>query len=720
MKDTQTNIQGLTSIFHQLLKTNRNTKTCKVFTFNRALYLLLVTEHKDKRKDGCELVNISGFGLTEFIITCGTAWSLRIHGETLFEIKDTTQYFLSNNWPNEFKINLPLFVGNRIVFYGGKDATQKYKQLKLYTDKLQNECVTDGRRSVKWKGNIPKVMSNLENGLVDLNKLTKTLNNIKEALRQNQEDGAARETKNENIRNENIRLKKENDALLKTIEKTEKTLKNTMQYNKSLTVGLKQSDKQVHRLENQLEKIKETKKSYQSLDLQRATVENCLKKAENTLKEKKEKIGKLFDEKRAKDHENLLQEKRIKKLEKDLSRVRDKLEEKNKEYELLDMAWKSISNEPRKKFFDIVSKVCPYHDVKDLERLVKDIKILYNQCNTKDDIFFVYRHLHLNKEDKESCQDYIDRLETMYECMNAAKPPTQSWRDFATRVRGIEERFKTYRDKHVKTSLSILKEHRTLREFGLKNLIYAYTYEYVLKSALDRFQSHRDELTGLFDTISKRITGNVCFFQNGEISCDAKVLCQMYASIMARNYLFRQEFDVEGEMFDEHRKNLWSMKTSELLFSKITNTLKHLPKLEKESMIRKEEALSMNTGIRMYESPIGHTSFSWMKWQQPQMVGHTKFSSGHSTFTAYQIIPKKKGFFKVEKHAFITYKHISIRNMRTVVNRRFKNDITTPVVFFHANVTVNSLEIQDIQCEDTFLDSLQKQLYFYTCFKNFK
>ena len=60
MKDTQTNVQGLVKKFNKLLKTNRNTKTNKVFTFKDALYLLVVTEHKDKRMEGCELVNISG------------------------------------------------------------------------------------------------------------------------------------------------------------------------------------------------------------------------------------------------------------------------------------------------------------------------------------------------------------------------------------------------------------------------------------------------------------------------------------------------------------------------------------------------------------------------------------------------------------------------------------------------------------------------------------
>lgn len=689
MKDTETNVQGLVKKFNKLLKTNRNTRTNKVFTFKDSLYLLLVTEHKDKRMEGCELVNISGFGLTEFIITCGKVWSLRIHGETVFEIKDTTQYFLSNKWPNEFKSTFPLFVGNHVMFYENA-ATQK--------------CHNDFN-----------VITGLENGLHDLNKLTKTLNGIREKLSNKGERNEA----DIDTRREMTRLKKENDALSNSMKKTDKklqqserTLKKTIYRNETLA----KENEDCKKLQTELKNIR---KKYSSLKSESADLTNRLNNAENSVRGKKEKIAKLFDEKKAMETENMLQEKRIKKLEKDFDHLRGKLEEKNKEYHLLDTAYKSISNKPRNHFFDIISKVCPKHDLKGMGRLVEDIKVLYDQCKTKEDIFFVFRHLHLKKKDNETCMEYIDRLETMHDCLNTAKPNNESWHRFATRLSTIEARFKTYKDEHVKKSVLILKEHRKLREFGMRNLMYAYTYEYVLKSLLQRFQSHRDELKGLFDTISKRITGNVRFFQNGDISSDVKVLSQMYASIIARNYLFRQKLDTEGEMFDKHRNHLWNMKIGELIFLNIIRTLKKIPDLETERILREEATLTINTGIRMYDSPIGHTSFSW-KWIQQDMVGHTKFSSGHSTFTAHQIIPEKKGFFQVKKHSFFSYKHISIRNMRTVINRRFKNDITTPVVFFHANITESSLEIQEIQSEDTYLDSLEKPLYFYTCFKNFK
>ena len=685
MKDTQTNIQGLVKKFNKLLKTNRNTKTNKVFTFKDALYLLVVTEHKDKRMEGCELVNISGFGLTEFIITCGKVWSLRIHGETLFEINDATQYFLSINWPNELKSRFPSFVGKHVMFY--ENAAQK--------------CRNDSN-----------VMLGLENGLHDLNRLTKTLHGIRDKLSNKEE----RKEPDMDMRREMTRLKKENDELSNLMKKTNKqlqqseiTLKKIIHHNETLV----KENEDCKKLQTE---VKNMRKKYSSLKSESAIIVKRLNNAENTVKGKKEKIAKLFNEKSAMDQENTRNEKRIKKLEKDYFHLREKLQEKNKEYELLETAWKSISNKPRKQFFDIISKVCPYHDLKDMGRLVEDIKMLYDQCNTKEDIFFVFRHLHLKKEDKETCMEYIDRLETMHDCLNKAKPANETWHKFASRLSTIEERFKSYKENHVKKSILILKEHRKLREFGLRNLMYAYTYEYVLKGVLERFQSHRDDLTGLFDTISKRITGNVRFFQNGDISSDVKVLSQMYASIMARNYLFRQELDTKGELFDKHRKHLWNMKTGELIFLNITKTI---PDLETECILREESTLSINTGIRMYDSPIGHTSFSW-KWRQQDMVGHTKFSSGHTTFTAYQIDPEKKGFFKVKKHSFCTYKHISIRNMRTVINRRFKNDIKTPVVFFHAKITESSLEIQDIQSEDTYLDSLEKPLYFYTCFKNFE
>ena len=741
LKDTKSkNIQGLKNIFRKLFNLDQNTRTSKVFTYQDSLYLLIVTEHKDKRKKGCELVNIKGFGIQEFIITCESTWSLRIHGETVFEIKDSRNYFLSLNWSNSLKTESPLFCGKYIMFFEKKN-------------------IRDDQST----------MSILKKGCSDLHRLSNMFHDIRDVLENHQV-----EIKEEgDMENELCRLKKENERLKTqicvsveqkkkiedlnySIKKFQEAMESLQKENNKLSTSLtkeKESKNKMERnfqaqLETQKEKIKvcnkkesEAKKQFSSCKRQNVFLENKLKDANEQIRLEKKQIVQdavclAKQEKEIKklnkdlfllakknlllqdtEKENLRQEKEIKKIKKDISSLRDELKDKNEEYELLNSAWKNISsNKVQKKFSDAIASVCPYHDLNDMERLLRDIKMLYEQCHSKDDIFFVYRQIHLNKEDNESCQDYLDRLETMYDCLNGVKMKSESWSKFASRISASENRFKVYKDRHIEKMLKLIKEHKKLREIGVKNLLYAYSYEYVLENALKRFNSHREGLAGMFNLISKKIVADVRFFQHEEISSDVKVLSQMYASILARNYLFTVEFDVKGELFDKHRRHLWKMKTGELLFSKIKDAVKNVTALQKESVVQAEQKLSIDTGSRMIETPIGHTRYSW-QWKREEMIGHTKYSSGNTTFIAHQIIPEKEGFFKCEKHCFLTYKHISIRNMRKVINQRFGNDITTPIVFFHAKITTTSLEVEDIENEDTFLENIQKPLYFYTCFK---
>ena len=685
LKDARTKIQGFIKILKSMLKTHRSTKTCKVFIFNSSLYVLVITEHKDKRKKGYEIIfDKCSFG--ECIFVANTTWSMRINGEMVFEVSNPAAHFAQLKWPNTFRPDLPLFVGPNILFFEKNNVNKKFD------------------------------LTSLQKGLSDINTLANDMFMIKQYM-----ENEHTETKMHMRENEVKRLRNEKDALLfrckhdvEENEKLKKMVKKVQEDNRTLrdnvsnwiqTNAESRNEIIVHKTRADDLQIRVQKQSVKELQ-----AKNKLANAFKTISNKDNEITKLQRKLGEKRTEIDKMQGKIEKICKEKGELKVTLRKEEEERALLSTAWKRISDKAVGKFYNLLTAVFPAYNLEKMEELLGDIKTLYEQSYNKEDLFMVYRHIQLSKTSKETCCDYVERLED--------------------EIFQVKEKFKQYKDKHIQDTVVILKQHRRLRMFCARNLIFAYAYEAVLQNALTRFHDHKKELSVFIDTMSKKITKDTRFFKKNEDTfCDdVTTVCHLYGTHVASYYLFRQTLHLEGH-FDFRRTHLWQMKNGEIMFMRLREALEGVHGTEEETIERYEDELNLDIDRRRYNknrnSPVGHTLYSWGKTLQPATPdGHTSFSWSNTSrdkknafmFYAYQLLPKKKDGLQVEQQTFLySTKPISLRQMRIKINEKLKVGIANPIVFFHAEIIDKKVGIQQVLFEDGYLEDLTKPLYFYAC-----